>query len=110
MTSLLRASALAALLAAPAAFAADAPAKPACPTNQAFEAGSCECPKGYGLVLNGKGGGECQRKACQVGAAIKEPASCDCPTGYDKKKGKKGTQCVASKPAPAKKKAAAKAG
>jgi hypothetical protein len=72
-----------------------AAAKPACPTKEPFAAdGTCDCPKGYSIVLHGSGAGECQRVACTMSGPIKDPRHCDCPDGFEMKKTKKETRCV----------------
>jgi hypothetical protein len=108
MSRFFTATALAAtVFLAPRALAADP--KPPCPTTGRFTPDSCSCAAGYSPVIHGNGGAECVRKACPMGTALKDPASCECPTGYEKKKGNKGTVCVARKAAKAQK-ATAKAG
>jgi hypothetical protein len=84
---------LVAVLAAPASGLA-ASSKPACATTGVFSnPDACECPPGYGKLLQGNGGGECKRKICPNGVKI-DPAMCDCAEGQAVKKTKKGPQCV----------------
>lgn len=74
-----------------------------CPTGHPFaDPSSCECPKGFGKVLLGNGGGECKRLVCATGAVI-DPKGCDCPDGYKKKDAGKGkARCLVRKVASAK--------
>ncbi len=74
-----------------------------CPTGHPFaDPSSCECPKGFGKVLFGNGGGECKRLVCATGSVI-DPRACDCPDGYQKKDAGKGkARCVVRKAAGAK--------
>ncbi len=74
-----------------------------CPTGHPFaEPPACECPKGFGKVLFGSGGGECKRLVCAKGSLV-DPKSCDCPEAYEKKDAGKGkARCVVRKAASAK--------
>jgi hypothetical protein len=68
----------------------------ACPTKGIIaQPEACECPAGFGKILHGGGGAECQRLECPTGTAIEAAANCDCPSGYAKKSVKRGqSQCV----------------
>jgi hypothetical protein len=69
--------------------------KKACTADAMFaDPAACECPKGFGKVLLGGGGGECQRLACPQGKDF-DPTACECPSGLEKKIGSKGkARCV----------------
>jgi hypothetical protein len=63
----------------------------ACPIEGVFaDATSCECPTGYGKILNGTGGGQCSRMRCPTGAVIDAKRQCDCPPNYEKHPASKG--------------------
>ncbi len=74
-----------------------------CPTQGTLaDVDACECPRGFGKVLFGGGGGECKPLACPTGGPF-APGACECPAGHAMKKLAKGKAvCEASKPPAAK--------
>ena len=71
-----------------------------CATTGSFaQPEGCECPAGFGKLLLGTGGGQCERLRCPAGAAIDAGQECDCVAGYQKAPAGKGkVRCEAPRP------------
>jgi hypothetical protein len=60
---------------------------------------ACECPAGFGKILLGNGGGQCERLRCPTGSSIDAGDACDCAPGYQKAPAGQGkVRCAAPQP------------